>query len=157
MADGSDTPKAAPLELPERTSDAPAVEADTDKKPADASRGSKTVLWIVAACLVVIPVLGVLYLTHRRHAREDEQSKAAAAEQKKGPPVLVTKVTLSPNHRTVTLPADTRAVLSTTLYAKTSGFVVDMKTDKGFRCKKGDVLAVLESPEVDQQVVAARA
>ncbi len=156
MADGSETEK-TPLQLPERTSDAPAVEADTEKKPPEISRGKKFALWIVAACLVVIPTIGVLFLTHRRHAKEADQTKAAEAEQKKGPPVLVTPVTMSPDHRTVTLPADTRAVLSTTLYAKTSGFIVEMKTDKGFRCKKGDVLAVLQSPEVDQQVVAARA
>ena len=157
MADGLETPQRPLLLLPEHTSDAPGVEAEPKKKPHEVTKHQKIVLYIVAACLVVIPILGVLFFTHRRHAREKEQANAAEIEQKKGPPVLVAKVSMSPPHRTVTLPADTRAVLSTTLYAKTSGFVVDMKTDKGLRCKKGDVLAVLQSPEVDQQVLAARA
>jgi RND family efflux transporter MFP subunit len=169
MPDGQETQKPAPLQLPEhpagaashqlpeRTSEAPGVEAAAQEKPPEVGHGSKVALFVIAGCLVILPVLGVLFLMHRRHSREAEQTKAAEAEQKKGVPVLVTKVTLSPDHRTVTLPADTRAVLSTTLYAKTSGFVVEMRTDKGFRCKKGDVLAVLQSPEVDQQAVAARA
>jgi RND family efflux transporter MFP subunit len=153
MADTPETPRPTPL-LPEHTSDAPAVEAD---KAPEVTKRQKVALYIVAAVLVMVPILGVLFFTHHRHAREAEQARAAEAEQKKGPPVLVAKVTMTPPRRTVTLPADTRAVLSTTLYAKTSGFVVDMKTDKGFRCKQGDVLAVLQSPEVDQQVLAARA
>ena len=157
MADGLETRSPTPPQLPEHTSDAPGVEAQPEMQAREGSTRHKLVLYGVTACLVVIPILGVLFFTHRRHAREAEQTSSVAAAQKKGPPVLVAKVSMTPAHRTVTLPADTRAVLSTTLYAKTSGFVVEMKTDKGFRCKQGDVLAVLQSPEVDQQVLAARA
>ncbi|MEI9938458.1 MAG: efflux RND transporter periplasmic adaptor subunit [Pseudomonadota bacterium] len=156
MVDTAPIPQATRL-LPEHTSDASEAEKQPNKPAREVSKRQKVVLYVLAACLVVIPILGVLFFTHHRHTREADQAQAAEAEQKKGPPLLLAKVTMTPPQRTVTLPADTRAVLSTTLYAKTSGFVVEMKTDKGFRCKKGDILAILQSPEVDQQVLAARA
>jgi membrane fusion protein, multidrug efflux system len=154
MADPADVRAHSPV--PEGPPNAPGVEARPQKEPAAVSRKHTVLLFIVAAVLIVVPLLGVLILTHRRHAHEAAQVTSAQAEQAKGPTILVTKVTMTPAHRSVVLPADTRAILATTLYAKTSGYVVDMKTDKGFRCKKGDVLAVLQSPEVDQQVAAAR-
>ncbi len=156
MADTAETAHPTPL-LPEHVSDASGAEAPRNEPAPGATRQQRVVLYVVVACLIVIPILGVLFFTHRRHTREAEQAQAAEVEQKKGPPVLLAKVSMTPPHRTVTLPADTRAVLSTTLYAKTSGFVVEMRTDKGFRCKRGDILALLQSPEVDQQVLAARA
>jgi RND family efflux transporter MFP subunit len=154
MADSPEvrTHSSAPAEPP----DDPGVEAQPPKAPVEVSRSHTVLLFIVAAVLIVVPLVGVLILTHRRHAHEAAQVSAAQAQQAKGPTILVMKVTMTPLRRSVELPADTRAILATTLYAKTSGYVVDMKTDKGFLCKKGDVLAVLQSPEVDQQVVAAR-
>lgn len=47
-------------------------------------------------------------------------------------------------------------MVQTTIYAKTSGYVREIRVDKGDRVKKDDVLAVIESPETDQQVVSAR-
>src|SRR5205823_4114125 len=49
-----------------------------------------------------------------------------------------------------------RAFLQSTLYAKTSGYLRTIHVDKGDRVKDGQVLAVLESPETDDQVAAAK-
>jgi RND family efflux transporter MFP subunit len=154
MADSPEVRTHSPA--PEGPPEDSGVEARPQKEPVEVPRKHTVLLFIVAAVLIVVPLLGVLILTRRRHAHEAAQVKAAEAEQAKGPTILVMKVTMTPPRRSVVLPADTRAILATTLYAKTSGYVVDMKTDKGFLCKKGDVLAVLQSPEVDQQVAAAR-
>ena len=90
---------------------------------------------------------------HRRLAADASQRRKDALER--GPRVVVAKVTMSPAVRELNLPADVRAFTQATIYAKVSGYVKTMRVDKGDEVKQGDVLAVLESPEVDQQVAAA--
>ena len=62
-----------------------------------------------------------------------------------------------PAARDLTLPADVRGFFQSTVYAKVAGYVKSMNVDKGDQVKAGQLLGVLESPEVDQQVAAAEA
>jgi RND family efflux transporter MFP subunit len=55
------------------------------------------------------------------------------------------------------LPGNVRGFLQSTVYAKIAGYVKSIRVDKGDRVQEGQVLGVLESPEVDQQVAAAEA
>ena len=59
--------------------------------------------------------------------------------------------------RTVNLPGDVRAFWQTTLFAKVSGYVRELRVDKGGRVRKGDIVARIASPETDHQVGQARA
>jgi membrane fusion protein, multidrug efflux system len=52
---------------------------------------------------------------------------------------------------------EARPYATATLYAKISGYVKDIRVDKGDRVASGQNLAVIESPEIDRQVDAARA
>lgn len=54
--------------------------------------------------------------------------------------------------KTVDLPGELTAYLQTELYAKVQGYVKAMKADIGDRVRTGQVLAVLEAPEVNTQV-----
>lgn len=106
--------------------------------------------------LLVIDIVTVLALSiHRRRSESrthDERTRAADA----GIPVTVTRVELSSTAREVTLPADVRSFAQTTLYATISGYVREMRVERGQHVKAGEVLAVLESPENDRDVGAAR-
>ncbi|MCW3094874.1 MAG: family efflux transporter, subunit [Chthonomonadaceae bacterium] len=55
------------------------------------------------------------------------------------------------------LPGSIQAIEETTLNARTSGFVRHRYVDIGSRVKAGQLLAEIESPEIDQQVSVARA
>ena len=55
------------------------------------------------------------------------------------------------------LPATTHGYIETSIYAKVPGYLKTIKVDKGDRIKKGEVLAILESPETNQAVANARA
>ncbi len=55
------------------------------------------------------------------------------------------------------LPGNIRALEETELYARTSGYLVKRYVDIGSRVKKGDVLAEIQSPDVDQQAFQATA
>jgi RND family efflux transporter MFP subunit len=55
------------------------------------------------------------------------------------------------------LPGDVRGFLQSTVYAKIAGYVKSVRVDKGDHVDEGQILGVLESPEIDQQVAAAEA
>jgi membrane fusion protein, multidrug efflux system len=110
---------------------------------------------IIGIGLVVVAVVAVLFVyLHHRSAN----AKAIAARKHAvslGPVVLVKKVLAGGGSHHVTLPGEARPFASTTVYAKIPGFLKDIRVDKGQRVNKGDVLAVVWSPESDQDVRAA--
>ncbi len=73
------------------------------------------------------------------------------------PRVLVTRVTLAPETREISLPATVHGYVETPIYAKVAGYLKEIFVDKGSIVYKGQVLAVIESPELDHQVANARA
>ena len=60
-----------------------------------------------------------------------------------------------PKERTITLLADVRSNPAATLYAKVSGYVKTVHVDRGDRVEAGQVVALIKSPEIDQQYAAA--
>lgn len=105
---------------------------------------------LLAALLVAL----LFWRHHRALAREatDRQQRADH-----GTRVFVTEARVAPASRAVTLPGNVRGFLQSTVYAKIAGYVKSVRVDKGDRVQDGQVLGVLESPEVDQQVAAAEA
>lgn len=57
----------------------------------------------------------------------------------------------------IELPGSTQAFTDTPIYARTSGYVRHWYVDIGARVKQGQLLAVVETPELDQQLQQARA
>lgn len=57
----------------------------------------------------------------------------------------------------VVLPGAIRAFIDAPIYARTSGYLKRWQADIGARVKAGDLLAEIESPEVDKQLDQARA
>lgn len=57
----------------------------------------------------------------------------------------------------IELPGNTQAFTDTPIYARTSGYVKRWYVDIGARVKQGQLLAVIETPELDQQLRQAKA
>jgi RND family efflux transporter MFP subunit len=57
----------------------------------------------------------------------------------------------------IALPGNTQAFNDTPVYARTSGYVKRWQVDIGDHVKQGQLLAVIETPELDQQLEQARA
>ena len=120
------------------------------------SRGHRLLPWaITAIVLVLLLAAGGLWL--RRHHREIHEASRRAARSRSGPKMATAKVARPPAEETITLPGDVRGYSQTTVYAKLAGYVVKMNVDKGDRVEKGEIVAVLEAPEVDDQVRSAEA
>ncbi len=74
-----------------------------------------------------------------------------------GPRVETVKATTGPRFRTIQLLGDVRSAASVTLYAKVSGYLKAIHVDKGDQVMAGQILAELESPELEQQFAASSA
>lgn len=57
----------------------------------------------------------------------------------------------------VTLPGNMQAFVATPIYARTSGYLKKWYTDIGAHVKSGQLLAEIETPEIDRQLDQARA
>ena len=69
----------------------------------------------------------------------------------------VTKVTANDAPQVVDLAGSMQAFDAATLYARATGYVSARNVDIGSRVHKGDVLAVIAAPDLDQQLAQARA
>ena len=126
--------------------------------PTTGSRRSRPrALTIGTIVLVLAAIAGVLVLALSRRGAEAKERQQRAAVQDSGPVVRLAPVELSNAERTLGIPGEVRAWNQATLYSKVAGYVREVLVDKGSRVKKGDLLARLESPETDQQVLGARA
>jgi len=111
----------------------------------------------MAGALLALLVLGTVASLKWRQGR-------ALARETHG---LQQAVAAGPRVRTLLVRADGDGVpmafhgeiipaASATLYAKIGGYVKEMRVDKGSPVRKGQVLAVLESPETDRQTLALK-
>jgi RND family efflux transporter MFP subunit len=67
---------------------------------------------------------------------------------------------ISPQHtapaQEIVLPGNVQPFISSPIYARTNGYVKNWYADIGAHVKKGKLLAVIETPEVDQQLAQSR-
>ena len=68
----------------------------------------------------------------------------------------MTRPTAASAERRLTLPATIQGYVETPVFAKIAGYLKEIRVDKGDRVRKGQVLAILESPELDEQVADAK-
>src|SRR3984893_6779077 len=121
-------------------------ERETEKK-------SKLFLFLVLGALALL-ILGAITLLQRR-----TQYRALANETEKMavPTVSVVHPTPVPGQEDLTLPSTTQAYVESPIYARTSGYLKRWYHDIGTRVKQGELLADIDTPEVDQQLSQARA
>ncbi|MGC2754943.1 biotin/lipoyl-binding protein, partial [Candidatus Binatus sp.] len=110
--------------------------------------------WIIAIIIALVATAGLVL------ARElwlGRQTSELAQQQAPGPHVLVSDVLKAPTTSDLKLPATIQGFDQTDVYAKVPGYLKTIKVDKGDRIHTGELLAVLTSPELDQQTANARA
>jgi RND family efflux transporter MFP subunit len=111
-------------------------------------------LWLVGLPLLLVFAAIVARLAGRAHAEAvlaRETSEAAVQSVN-----VVHPQTGAPNQE-IALPGYTQAFIDTPVYARASGYLKTWRFDIGAHVKKGDLLAEIETPEVDQQLRQARA
>lgn len=121
-------------------------------QPQAASRGSMLTGAVIV--LLVLIVAGVGGVVQRKHANAElaKYTDATAA-----PPVMLQQPVLQQNAREIVLPGNIQAFTLAPIYARTTGYVKGWYHDIGSHVTKGELLAVIETPELDQQLAAAKA
>jgi membrane fusion protein, multidrug efflux system len=126
-------------------------------KDTDSIRGGRFPrLLLGGGILLVVGSLGLvvsLSAARRTQLHDEEQMRLIRFEA--GPRVRVVSADQGPDMRTIVLPGEARPYATVTLYSKVSGFLSEIKVDKGDKVAEGDVLAVVSSPELDRQYDAA--
>lgn len=104
--------------------------------------------------LVLWGVRSAYYLLHDK--MEPHSAEASVAEERI-PVVTVVQATHRPAVRSATLAASVEAFEMATLYAKVAGYLKWIKVDKGDAVRKGDILALIEVPEMEKEYQSAQA
>jgi membrane fusion protein, multidrug efflux system len=111
-------------------------------------------LAIVGVLLVVLLLAGgFTMLGHMSH----ERALANETERETIPTVAVVKPVSEKPDEDLTLPGSLLAYEESPIYARTSGYLVRWYKDIGSRVTKGELLAKIDTPEVDQELNQTRA
>jgi RND family efflux transporter MFP subunit len=111
--------------------------------------------YLLAAVLgfifVVIAVVGISIRLSERRALAKETEEIAV------PTVEVVHPSTEPPQSELQLPSTLQAYIEAPIYARTTGYLRRWYKDIGSKVNKGELLADIETPEVDQELLQSRA
>lgn len=126
----------------------------TDDQAQPAHKNSvMTFVFILAGILVVLFVIGLV-----PKIEQGQDLKKAHSETVGAIPVVHTIIAKpSANTESITLPGNIGAIQYTTIYARIDGYLKDRMVDIGDQVKAGELLALIDTPTVDQELLQAKA
>lgn len=122
-------------------------------KMSDTGRKLKVFAGIVAVALLV----GFFLVHHTKSSEEKSLETATLATASEPPIVNVIMVQNAPSSFPLSLPGETAAWYESVIYARVDGYVAKWNSDIGDHVKKGQILATIETPDLDAQLAAAKA
>lgn len=129
-----------------------APDGELDPERARVLKGKVRRYALIGALIAL--VLAAWGITSRIHARSVLRRDTAQN-------ALVTVVTVKPemggSDAELVIPGIVQAYTESPIYARTNGYLKTWRTDIGARVHKGELLAEIETPEVDRQLAQARA
>ena len=128
--------------------------AGSAQKPAGPSR---LTLLVLALLLVVLVVAGFFAGYLPRQRRESVLAAESKIAEDSLPVVNVQKVRRADAKTSLVLPGNIQAVTEAPILARASGYIKRRYADIGDRVKEGQVLAEIDAPELNQQILQAKA
>jgi RND family efflux transporter MFP subunit len=126
-----------------------------EQKPVSNPQGNPARRWWIAVLAVLIVAAVVISGTLPRiHARADLDKETAEMAI---PTVSVVQPKRGAPAQEVVLPANVQAYIDAPIYARTNGYLKHWYVDIGAHVKAGQLLADIETPEVDQQLRQSKA
>jgi RND family efflux transporter MFP subunit len=121
------------------------------ERPAVSRRGLRTGSLLIVVAAAVVVGLGI---SSRRNA---DASLESWTHDQVAPFVIVARPDTRAKTAKLTLPGRLEAFTQAQLFARVSGYVKDWKVDIGARVKAGQLLADIDAPDLDQQIVQGQA
>ena len=120
-------------------------------KPTGLSTGTWLGLAVIAIVVLLVVVFGLLARSSTERTLEKEAAVAAISS------VNVIYPAPSTLSSEIALPGNTQAFTDTPIYSRTSGYLKSWYFDIGAHVRKGQLMAQIETPELDQQLQVAQA
>jgi RND family efflux transporter MFP subunit len=118
---------------------------------------SRRGIWVTAVVAILL-LLGLLALGYWPRATQARKLAATTqANQRTLPVVSIVVVKQAPAEVDLALPGNVQALTEAVVFARADGYVKRRLADIGDRVKSGQLLAEVESPELDQQIREAQA
>jgi RND family efflux transporter MFP subunit len=133
------------------------VSAQAGHTPVHPRPGTGAWLALCVLVLAVVLACGFFAVNHRRSAADSTLRNEAAEAADAPMAVDVVEARYGSATRLIPLPGECRAWNQTTIYARVNGYVKKWFVDIGDHVKQGDVLATIETPELDQQLASEQA
>src|SRR5471030_2096322 len=112
-------------------------------------------LRLVAGAVVLLAIAVAAYGLGTRAAQMSRLHDLTAAEAV--PVVAIVAPINAQNHAGLDLPGRLEAYIRAPIYARVPGYLKSWRHDIGSKVKAGDVLAEIDTPDLDQQLTQARA
>jgi len=127
--------------------------ADSITNPTETPQRKPTT--IAAAFFLLLIVIALLVMLPRLH--HDHELAQQSAENAGPPPVSTVRVVSGASSGMLTLPGSIQAFDQTPIYARANGYVKARYVDIGDHVRKGQLLAIIEDPQTDQELRQAQA
>jgi len=126
-----------------------------DYRPSDLGPASvgRAKLLIGAALLVLITAGAVTFL----NKKSESDALAKETEAVSVPTVAVVQPESEPGNDELVLPGNLQAFIESPIFARTNGYLLRWYKDIGSKIQKGELLAAIDTPEVDQELSQTRA
>ncbi len=118
-------------------------------------RGLSAGVWVVLAVGIIALLAAIVFGLLRRD--EQEHQLDASTKESAMLTVNVTRPSASTSTSQLSLPGNTQAFEDTPIYARTNGYLQAFYVDIGQHVTKGQLMAIIETPEVDEQLQVAQA
>ena len=103
-------------------------------------------VYLAVILVLLVAACGIVVRAHAEHKLAQQTEDGAMIT------VSAVKPTVTAMTDEINLPGTMQAFVDAPLYARTSGYLKNWYADIGAKVKKGDLLAEIETPEVDQQL-----
>ena len=113
-------------------------------------------LWIACLIVLAIVIVGVAFRLIQRATAEHTLAETTHANATL-PSVVVVHPVPATGGAEIALPGNTQAWEETPIYARTSGYLKKWFVDIGAHVSEGQLMATIETPELDEQLMVAKA
>ncbi len=137
-----------------RESHQPEAASEPESSGADPANSARKAKFIVAVVLLCLLIGGAATILSRLH---DQRALAKETEASSVPMVAVIHAQPEAPDEELVLPGSLQAYTESPIYARTSGYLQQWHKDIGSHVQKGELLADIATPEVDQELMQARA
>lgn len=126
----------------------------TEEAPAKRQSRATHATRAAAVALLVLLVAGGFSIARRL---SEKRALVSDTERLAVPTVSVINPGTEPAQDELVLPAQLQAYVESPIYARTNGYLMHWYKDIGAHVKKGEILADIDTPEVDQELSQAKA